>query len=461
MSRLPNIVLTIADDQRGDALGFAGIEPVLTPALDALAARGTHYAAAQHFGSCHGAICSPSRAMLHTGQTYFDLDSRLLGETYHTDGEPEVPPLLGEQLQSIGYDCFATGKWHNGVTSFQRSFNQGENIFFGGMADHWFTPMHDFDSAGRYPVGRAKITNGFSTEVFAQSAIDFIHSQKEQSRPFFCYCAFTAPHDPRTPPDFWRRQYAPEQIQLSSNIEVSQWRRCSPSGAVPLFDNGSLSMRDELLLGVPRDKMELQRSIAEYYAMISHMDECIGKIHDAIASIGELDNTIIIHTADHGLAVGQHGLLGKQNLYQHSLRVPLIWAGPDIEAGATSTSLCYQHDLNPTLLERVGLKSDCSFFQPLDSQPRTEITAGFSDSQRTIRDQNLKLIEYNYNASRKTQLFNLIDDPWETNNLFNGIVTTDVNRLRTSLIESRSLIGDDSAHWLIEKPRDVQHAPLA
>lgn len=417
--RLPNILLTIADDQRGSALGCADIEPVLTPALDALAARGARFAHAQHFGSCHGAICAPSRAMLHTGHPYFHLDESLVGERRPPgSGKRDVPLTLGSKLRQAGYHSFATGKWHNGSSSFHSSFDSGANIFFGGMADHWFTPVHDFDSSGRYPQEAARIAREFSTELFARSAIDFLRSRHADDQPFFCYCAFTAPHDPRTPPDHWRRRYDPNTIPLPPNITPQHFDDCpAPRGVKPAFEYGIEAMRDELLLGTPRDSNEIQRAIAEYYGMISHMDEWIGHIHRTLEEIGELDNTIVVHTSDHGLAIGQHGLLGKQNLYQHSLAVPLLLAGPDITPGVFS-SLCYQHDLHQTLTELAGTSSPPGYFRNLFDEPcRTHIGSAFGDILRSVRDTRHKLIQYRIQDEIRTELFDLERDPWETNNL--------------------------------------------
>ena len=439
--KFPNIVLTIADDQRGTALGCAGLEPVQTPALDALAARGARFAQAQHFGSCHGAVCAPSRAMLMTGVPYFQLDSSLLSATYPPKNRAiHLPPTLGEKLRSVGYDTFATGKWHNGVHSFQPSFSGGANIFFGGMADHWFTPVHDFDPSGVYPPEARRVADGFSTEVFAQSAINYIRSRRDQDEPFFCYCAFTAPHDPRTPPDAWRRRYDPSALAVPPNTTPSHFNN-SPLGVKPSESDVSLDERDELLLGIPRDVKEIQRALAGYYGMISHMDEWIGRIHEAVAEIGAGEDTLIIHTADHGLAVGQHGLLGKQNLYRHSLNVPLILTGPGVPRGMTSEALCYQHDLHPTLMELAGLGSSFAPFQSLtpllksESTGRNYIAAAFGSVLRSVRDQRYKLIEANVKGTLTWRLFDLENDPWETRDLSseagsNAIAATLRNELR-------------------------------
>ena len=422
--RPPNIILTIADDHRGSALGCAGLEPVLTPSLDALAARGTRFTQAQHHGSCHGAVCSPSRAMLHTGIPYFQLDEALLLPTYPpSDRKVSIPPTLGQKLRGAGYHTFGTGKWHNGVHTFHPSFDSGANIFVGGMSDHWFTPVHDFDPTGAYPPEAAYLADGFSTEIFAQSAIDFIRSRREDDQPFLCYCAFTAPHDPRTPPDAWRRNYIPADIPLPPNIVPAFFNDGpSPPGVKPAFDNGALDERDELILGTPRPAAEIRRAMADYYGMISHMDEWIGRIHRAVADTGQLDNTIIIHTADHGLAVGQHGLMGKQNLYQHSVHVPLIMAGPEIPSGKVSDALCYQHDLHPTLAGLAGAGGDSSPFHSLlpvlhGAAGRTHVGSSFRNLQRSVRDSRYKLIEYRVAGDSFAELFDLCEDPWETRNL--------------------------------------------
>ncbi len=449
MRKRPNIVLTIADDHRGTALGCGGIEPVLTPSLDALAARGTRFVNAQHLGSCHGAVCAPSRAMLHTGFPYFQLDPGLLGPADPPPDRPvNIPPTLGQKLQEAGYESFATGKWHNGVRSFHRSFNRGASIFFGGMNDHWFTPVQDFDPSGQYPNSAKYLADGFSTEVFARSAIDFIRSRRDDERPFFCYCAFTAPHDPRTPPDHWRRQYRPSSLTMPPNVTPSFFGH-SPLSVMPSRDMGTTRDRDELLLGTPRDVREIERALAGYYGMISHMDEWIGKIHEAVEEIGVAEGTIVIHTSDHGLAVGQHGFLGKENLYQHSLNVPLILAGPDIPGGLVSEALCYQHDLHPTLAERAGAAPpDGKTFRNLDAVisgdgGRTYIGSSYMGSVRSIRDKRYKLIEYHVQDEKSCELFDLQSDPWETCNLEGQSEQRDtLVRLRRELAAWRDEVKD-------------------
>lgn len=416
MARRPNILITIADDQRGTAVGCAGIEPVRTPNLDALAFRGVRFSQAYHYGSCHGAVCAPSRAMLHTGRLYHSLDPAMLQPIYPPAGYTvAVPPTLGGKLRQAGYHAFAAGKWHNGIHSFNRSFDDARNVFFGGMADHLFTPIYDYDPSGQYLPTTARTGPGFSTELFGQAAVDYIRSRKGNDQPFFCYCAFTAPHDPRTPPDEYRRMYDPREIKLPPNYLPEH-----------LFDTGHIGGRDENLLGHPRDFKEIWRSTAEYYGMITHMDAWIGKIHAALAEIGQLDNTLVVHTADHGLSLGQHGLMGKQNVYEHSVRVPSIVAGPGLPGGVVRDGLCYQHDLHPTLLDLAGVPIGETAFQSLNALARGQtagretIASHFARDMRMVRDRRYKLIEYAPNKTHgftREQLFDLQADPWEQTDL--------------------------------------------
>ncbi len=417
----PNFLFLIADDHRHDAIGSLGNPAVHTPTLDALAAAGTALTSTYIMGSTSNAVCMPSRAMLMTGRSLFRVFAPNPQDVSPYPMDPGIP-TFPQLLRGAGYRTYGVGKWHNEPELFARSFDGGGSIFFGGMSDHDAVPLHDYDPNGVYPPEAMTVGDGFSTEVFVDTAIGLLH-EHPADQPFCMYTAFTSPHDPRTPPAEFAEMYPPEEIELPPNFA-----RMHP------FDNGHLHGRDESLAAHPRDPREIRQHIADYYGMISHLDAQIGRLLDALAASGHAEDTIVVYAADHGLAVGQHGLLGKQNVYDHSLRVPLIFRGPGIPAGQRREGLCYLHDVFPTILDLAGLEipSGCegaSLAPALtgrDAEMRDCVFGAFQRSQslgsddstqRMVRRGNLKLIEARLAGRTHRQLFDLSVDPWETRNL--------------------------------------------
>ena len=143
----PNVLFFFADDQRFDTIHALGNPDIDTPNLDWLVRRGTAFTRAHIMGGTVPAVCMPSRAMLMTGRTLFRLQDA--GAVI-----PEAHVMLPELLRDAGYDTFGTGKWHNGTASYARCFSHGDQIFFGGMDDHWNVPVCRFDPAGGYPEPR-------------------------------------------------------------------------------------------------------------------------------------------------------------------------------------------------------------------------------------------------------------------------------------------------------------------
>ena len=353
--------------------------------------------------------------------------------------------FLAELFRQNGYTTFATGKWHNDKASFARSFGEAENVFFGGMDSHFAVPVQDHDAIGAYEKSRQRIGDQFSTDLFGDAAIRFVERQ-DGSRPFFLYCAFTAPHDPRTPPPDWADVYRPESMPLPANFMDRH-----------PFDNGDMYLRDELLADFPRTAEETRRHIAEYYGMISDMDEKIGEILDALARNGLADNTIVVYTADHGLSVGQHGLLGKQNLYEHSVRVPLLLRGPDVPQGKRVDALTHTYDLYPTLCQMTGLAVpshvDALSLAPLmdgtTMDTRPYVHAVYRHVQRMVRDTEWKLISYTKYGGEgsggcdRTQLFHTASDPLELNDLASDqSAAAERERLERELARWQVEVGD-------------------
>ena len=197
---------------------------------------------------------------------------------------------------------------------------------------------------------------------------------------------------------------------------------------MPTFDYGWMSGRDETVESYPRKPEAVKKHIAEYYSMISHIDANVGRIIKALEDKGELENTIIVFAGDNGLALGQHGLMGKQNIYEHSVRLPLVMAGPGIPAGSSRDQYVYLLDIYPSLCEMCGVKipesvegkSFAPMFEQEEYVTRPDIYHAFQARIRGVQDGRFKLVEYRCDKLKFTQLFDLKNDPWETQN-FAGV----------------------------------------
>ena len=435
---LPNIVFLFADDQRADTIGAWGNELIDTPNLDRLAAEGWSFRRNYVFGSNSGAVCVPSRAMVLTGRSWMRSPNNM-------EGVPTLPRLL----ESAGYRTFITGKWHNGEDALLRSFDRGTAVYLGGMADHTQTEVQDIENGG---MVRLRVGEAFSSEMFADAVIDFLDEQAEAKadgeveQPFFAYVPFTAPHDPRQPPPEYRERYYQRNLPLPSNY--------LPQHA---FDNGALILRDENLAAWPRSEEVIRDQLAEYYGLVTHLDEQVGRILDALDENGQAENTIVVYAADHGLAVGSHGLLGKQNLYEHSMRCPLIVRGPGIPQGTTD-AFTYLYDLFPTLLAQAAVEAppgiDGRDLAPLwsggDPAWRQSVFLPYRDVMRAVRDDRHKLIVYPKVNHR--QLFDLAEDPDELHNLVDDPDHAEAAVRLESLLEGWQAAMGDSLPLAVSDP---------
>jgi arylsulfatase A-like enzyme len=398
-----NVLFILADDMRRDAIAALGNTHISTPNLDKLVKKGTAFTRAYIQGSMSGAVCMPSRAMIHTGRSLFKTPMDMKGQL-----------VLGELLRRAGYATFGTGKWHNGPDAWLRSFEIGDAVLFGGMADHFDVPFQAPAGGGKFKKVDAK--GRHSSEVIAGAAIDFLKNQagkgKNAGKPFFMYLAFTAPHDPRDAPAKYREMYYKNKPPLPKNFLPQH-----------PFDNGELITRDENLAPWPRTKEVIQDQLAEYYALITHLDEQIGQLLQALEDSGELENTIIIFAADNGLALGSHGLVGKQNVYEHSVGVPLLFAGPGVPKDQQRDAPVYLLDILPTVCELNGLAAP----KNLDGLSLAKVIAGeqgntreslyfnYKHFQRAVCIDPWKLICYP--QINHIQLFDLKNDPDEMNDL--------------------------------------------
>ncbi len=455
---IPNFLFIIADDQAYNTVHALGNPYIKTPNMDRLARNGLTFTHAFNQGSWSGAVCVVSRAMLNSGRSI-----------YRARHDIDSVQLWGETMGNFGYVTFLTGKWHNGnhtaFKSFQQAKSIGKGMFetkggVGGIGyarpaqakmswqpydttllGHWSPDVMDmvYSDSGKV-IGEPYTVHQHTSELYADNTIAFLNRHAEvSSRPFFAYVSFNAPHDPRQSPQEFLDKYPLEDIQLPENYLPEH-----------PFDQGQrYTLRDEILAPFPRTETVVKTHLQEYYAIITHMDQQIGRILDALEATGEIDNTYIIFTADHGLAVGSHGLMGKQNPYDHSIRVPLIINGPDIHSGMQNDKLVYLQSVFPTTLDLAGIPiPDHVEFQSLlpalnneEFQGQDAIFGSYLDYQRLVRTSDYKLVLYP--EVGEIQLFDMENDPLEMNNLaYNPVYRDTIQSLYSTLLELQQAVGD-------------------
>lgn len=413
-SKRPNILFLLSDDQRPDTIAALGNKTIRTPHVDALVARGTTFLNA----TCANPICTPSRAEILSGASGFANGVLDFGGRINSN-----MALWPEAMKQAGYRTAFVGKWHNRGTPAQHGFEDTRGLYTGG-GGKWM--VQSFDWNGR-PVtgyrgwvfktnkGKPQPERGVGlssniSEDFADAAIDLVKQKSDQ--PFFIQVSFTAPHDPLLIPHGYESMYNPAKIPLPENFLPRH-----------SLDHGNFDGRDEKLFEQPRTPKMVRDELAVYYAVISHMDAQIGRILESLEETGQRKNTIVLFASDHGLGGGSHGIRGKQNMYDHTIRVPLIFAGPGIPEGKRTQALCYLRDLFPTTCDMAGVDVPAqvegkSLLPVITGKVDTvypHVFGYFRNFQRMIRTDRWKLIEYP--QINRRQLFDLEHDPHELKNL--------------------------------------------
>ena len=437
----PNIVFVFADDMTYTAIHALGNTEIQTPNLDKLVENGTTFTHAYNMGAWNGAVCVASRAMIISGRSVWDANDFRQNWINGNDFDK----TWGQLMESAGYDTYMTGKWHvdapadsvfgnvvhirPGMPS--DSWNHGGRIqLFNGLLEQGMSESELRSIGYNRPLSENDTTwsptdekfGGFWlggkhwSEVLKDDALGFIENTKKSDKPFFMYLAFNAPHDPRQAPQEYLDKYPLENISLPKSWMPEYPYKDS-------IGNGP-GLRDEALAPFPRTEYATKVHIREYYALITHLDDQIGKILDGLRAAGKMDNTYIIFTADHGLAIGRHGLLGKQTQFDHSVRPPFMMVGPDIAKGGKIHADIYLQDAMATSLDLAGVeKPDYVFFNSLlpflrEGRKKSNYKAiygAYVDSQRMIRQGGFKLLVYP--KLNKVLLFDLEKDPEEMNDL--------------------------------------------
>ncbi|MBJ6368794.1 sulfatase-like hydrolase/transferase [Snuella sedimenti] len=414
----PNIIFLYTDDQSFKAVHALGNSEIITPAMDRLVDEGTTFTHAYNMGGWNGAICLASRAMMISGRSVWR--AQQISHNYSKD--EDLDKTWPRLMQTQGYETYMTGKWHVQAKP-DKIFNHVGHVLRGMPFDTpegYNRPQNENDTlwkpwkkefGGYWKGGK------HWSELVKDDAMSFIDSAAQKQSPFFMYIAFNAPHDPRQSPKSYVDKYNLDNIAV-------------PESYMPLYPyaetmGAGRNLRDEKLAPFPRTEYAVKVNRQEYYALTTHLDDQIRDILEALEKRGLKENTYIFFTSDHGLAVGEHGLMGKQNMYDHSMRVPLMVVGPDIPKGNKVGTDVYLQDVMASALELAGVdKPDYITFNSLlglakgiktKSQYQAVYGTYEKGSQRMIRKDNYKLIVYP--KSEQILLYDLKNDPKELHDI--------------------------------------------
>ncbi len=430
----PNVLFIYADDQCFESI-YSDRDRVETPNIDRLMAQGTSFTQAHNQGGWSAGVSVASRTMMATG-SYLWRAAQMSPTSKFKVGGNNLPPeqpiyevvqkprpvLWSELMRDAGYETYMAGKWHVDVSAKGLFDHLGhvragmpsqhqdcyDRVFDGVTEDKW-TPSNPayggFWAGGRH-----------WNEVLCEETVGFLDTAKGSEKPFFMYIAFNAPHDPRQSPQEYVDRYPADEIAIPESF----------CGGYPYADAIGMGkyLRDENIAPFPRNERSVQVNRQEYYALITYMDEKIGEILDHLEATGQAENTYVIFTSDHGIAIGDHGFMGKQNMYERSIRVPLIITGPDVARGKQIDEFVYLQDIMPTALEIAGVERpdhvDYHSLLPMATgkskrSAYDHIYGAYLGVQRMVKSRDYKMIIYpNVNVVR---LYDLRKDPNELNDL--------------------------------------------
>jgi choline-sulfatase len=419
MTRPANLLFFLSDNHARSMMGCAGHPAVKTPVLDGLAAAGTRFSAAYTASP----ICCPARAALATGR--YPHQTGYWDNAIVYDGRVAS---WGHRLRQVGYATASVGKLHFRATEDDNGF------------DEEIAPMHILNGKGgvsmllrwsdEEPVNRGQWElyleksgigethyQHYDQQITAH-ALEWLKRHANDERPWALFVSYVSSHPPFTVPQRLWDLYADADLPLPPVFRPNE-RPEHPAVAHLRAKMGFQAMTDE---------GALRRIARAYCALVTHLDEQVGAVVDAARGLGVLDGTRIVYTSDHGEAAGAHGLFGKYTLYEPSVGVPLIMAGPDVPRGRVSREPVSHVDLFPTLVEGAGLPPDPadrdiageSLWPVLGGakRPRPVFAeyhaAGSRAGMFMLREENEKLI---YHVGAAPQLFDLAIDPDERRDL--------------------------------------------
>ena len=420
----PNIVVVMADQLAPQFTGAYGHPVAQTPHLDALASRGMRFDAAY----CNSPLCAPSRFAFMSGQ----LISRIAAYDNASEFKASVP-TFAHYLKTLGYRTCLAGKMHFIGPDQMHGFEDRvtTDIYPADFAwtpdweapderiDKWYHNMQTVKESG---VAHATFQIDYDDEVgFAARRwlFDFARDKASgQEYPFALVASFIHPHDPYVARPEWWDLYSDGDIDLPEFVP-------DPDDQDPF----SRRLMDGIEASrVPLTEEEVRRARRAYLANVSYFDSKIGQIVQTLEEIAELENTVVIVTADHGDMLGERGLWYKMNFFEHSARVPLVMAGPGIARGSAGNA-CSLVDLLPTFIE-IGGGGVEMLGEPIDGRSLLPLARGEGDPvDEAIGEYCAEMttypvimirrgpLKYIHCDSDPPQLYDLNDDPHERTNL--------------------------------------------
>jgi choline-sulfatase len=406
----PNILFILVDDQSPFDFKFYNPDsPLQTPNIDRLATEGMILDGAYHMGSFSGAVCTPSRHMIMTGRSVWHLP---IGPGAKEHCPPDVVTnTLPAVFNRAGYATMRTCKVGNSYDGANKLFTVRRDASKRGGADESGSAWH------------------------GEQVLNYLNEREtsKDSKPFLIYFGFSHPHDTRDgKPELLAKYGAVNHTDKNLLPPANPKQPALPANYLPAhpFPHGHPNLRDEVAVSgvwTNRDERTIRNELGREFACSENIDIQIGRVLAKLKAMGELENTYIIYTADHGMAIGRHGLQGKQNLYEHTWRVPFVVKGPGIKPGSRAPGNIYLLDVLATLCDLTGVTPPASneglSFKPVleGKQPAVRdvlfgaYNGGTKPGMRAVKKGEWKLIKYDVmdGTVRETQLFNLSENPHE------------------------------------------------
>jgi arylsulfatase A-like enzyme len=461
----PNFLIIITDQQRTDTIGAYGANICQTPAIDSLAASGTRFDNA--YTVC--ALCSPARASLYTG--LYPRNHGVLANEYEFK---EDARLISQDFGDAGYRCGFVGKWHCGEEKLPQDFGfEGMNVpGYGKGTDtaeyQEYLQRNNLQEGKIIPLGtgwstnlllRGKITGPVEASVpyfLADTAIDMLKDYQESNEPFLLFCNFWGPHAPYLPTEPYASMYDPADIPPWPNFHDDL---ANKPHAHRRYRDAFVGEGNEL-----RSWDEWSKWVATYFGFTTMIDAQIGRILDAVQALGLAEDTVVLFTADHGEHCGAHGGIHDKfsMMYQEMVRIPFILRIPGQSGGQILRQPISNIDILSTLLDLAGIdpqrdldgRSLVPLLNPVrDAVEWEEDIMSVFYGHHSVTYQSRMIVDgdfkYVFNAPEIDELYDLVGDPWEMNNLIDDPDYADIRaRKRQRLVYWADKTNDELALWI-------------